>query len=164
MTDTAPAAAFHTVLLTIDHSTSPRPNGHLIQKFVGSTEDLVTSMYSLLEYYEELHLLQPATLRQFQEAYVSKYPAFIYRTRENVQVVMSAETFSMLVSYKEGNIFEATQLILNTVGEVITNNDGAAGGVVPIVLFSFHSGEAEVEAPAPADWDGVLHKSPGLED
>lgn len=139
--ETETQAEFATVILTIDHSTAPRKNGHLIQKFVTSTEDLVTSMFSLLEYYEETHLIQPATIRQFNLADQSEFPAFVYRTRENIQVVMNADTFVMLAGTKDGSILSATQMILDEVGRAITDADQEAGGVVPIILFSFHTGE-----------------------
>lgn len=144
MTDTNDKAAeFASVILTIDHTTQPTANGHLLQKFVASTEDLVTSMVSLIDYYKEPHLMQAATIRQFQEAHVSEFPAFVYRTPENIQVVMDAQTFTMLVGRNEGNVLKATQHILNTAGQIITENDEAAGGVMPLLLFSWEFGEVE---------------------
>ena len=144
MTDTNDRKAeFQSVILTVDHSTAPRENGHLIQKFVCSTEDLVTSMVSLIDYYKEQHLMQAATIRQFQEAHVANFPAFIYRTPENIQIVMDAETFVALNIRNEGNVLATTQHILDTVGQVITENDEAAGGVMPLLLFSWEFGEAE---------------------
>lgn len=146
MTDTTDTPAeFRSVLLTVDHSTAPRPNGALIQKFVGSTEDLVTSMFSLLEYYGETHLICPATIRQFNEAHVAEFPAFVYRSKENIQIVLEANTFTLLVGRHEGNVLAATQHILDTAGQVITDSDEAAGGVMPILLFSWNFGEAAPE-------------------
>lgn len=139
MTDVAPQVdtrpEFLSVILTLDHSTAPREDGSLLQKFVGSTQDLTEAMLALFNYYEESHLLfAKSTVEMFQMAAQAEMPCFVYRTRENVQIVMSAETFQGLCASQGGSILAASAMIADVAGKSIVDAM-REGGDAPVLYF-----------------------------
>jgi hypothetical protein len=138
---------FGSVILTVDH-TSTIPGPHSVQKMVFSTETLVEATLAVLKYYGEEALLASAdTIAQFQGLAQTELPALVYRTPENVQIVLDYATFSALVERSE-TMLDASTFILNTVGELIVTAEQAAGGVVPILVLSWAEGEvAPIEEP-----------------
>lgn len=139
---------FGSVILTVDH-TSTIPGAHSVQKMVFSTETLVEATLAILKYYGEEGLLASAdTIAQFQQLFQTKLPALVYRTPENVQIVLDFATFKALVERSE-SFLDASTFILNTVGELIVTAEQAAGGVVPILVLSWAEEEvAPIEEPA----------------
>lgn len=137
-------AEFGSIILTVDH-TSTIPGPHSVQKAVFSTETLEEAALAILKYYGETDLLASAsTIAQFQELGKAELPALVYRTPENVQIVMALATFNALVARSE-SLLDATTFILDTVGEFIVTSEQAAGGVVPLMVLSW--AEAEVAIP-----------------
>lgn len=135
-TDQAAPREYKSIILTVDH-TSTRKDDHVVQKMVKSTETLNETMLSLFGYYQEKHLLHSAsTLEMFQEAGKSVMPCFIYRTPENVQIVMAEVTYAALISRK-GTLLEAEDFIVNAAGEMLKMAQDQRGDAVPLMLFSF---------------------------
>ena len=127
---------FRSVILTIDHL-SKRNDGHLAQKMVTSTEDLVETMLSLFDYYKEVELTQSkANIELFQKASQLSLPAFIYRTSVNTQVVLEWNTFAFLTQVS-GSMKGAVELALNNAAQAMINSDEARGDVVPLLLMAF---------------------------
>jgi len=111
---------FDTVILTLDHTTVPREDGSLLQKFVCSTQDLTTSMLALFKYYGEEHLLHAkSTLEMFQQAALSRMPAFVYRTRENVQIVMTADTMMAVIGSQGGSVLKGSAMVADMAGRAL---------------------------------------------
>lgn len=138
-------AEFGSIILTVDH-TSTIPGPHSIQKAVFSTETLEEAALAVLKYYDEEKLLASAsTIAQFQEIAKTDLPALIYRTPENVQIIMALDTFNALVARSE-SLLDATSFILDTAGQLIVATEEQAGGPVPLLVLSW--GEVEAEAPA----------------
>lgn len=141
---------YETVILTIDH-TSTRKDDHVVQKYVASTQSLTSAMLSLFGYYDEDHLLHSeATIALFQRAAQNPACAFVYRTRDNIQVVMTAATFETLVAISGGSILAGTSRMLDMAGEMIVANEQAARGPIPLSLLEFEVGPMPAPAPAPA--------------
>lgn len=140
---------FGSVILTVDH-TSTLPGPHTVQKMVFSTETLEEAAIALLKYYsEEALLANVQTIAQFQELGRTKLPALIYRTPENVQIVMALDTFNELHLRSE-TLLDTTTFILNTVGELIVTAEQAAGGPVPLLVLGWEEHQlAEAEAQQP---------------
>jgi len=114
-----PAAEFSSVVITIDHLTQIK--GEVVQKFVGSTEDVTTSLISLFNYYgDNAQLQSPATVKLFQLAAGATHGAFVYVTRRNtVEIVLDAHTFAALTA-EYGSVLEATMNISNMAGQVLS--------------------------------------------
>jgi hypothetical protein len=141
---------FQSVILTLDHTTS-RNDEHVVQKFVASTQTLTGAMLALFGYYAEDHLLHSqATIEQFQQAALEQFPCFVYRTPENVQIVMDQATFN-LVCFQNGSVLQASQAIADMAGQVLSDTEKKAGAAIPVTLFAFELGTVEVpeEAPQP---------------
>ena len=144
-------AEFGSIILTVDH-TSTIPGPHSVQKAVFSTETLEEAALAVLQYYGEEKLLASAsTISQFQEIAKTDLPALIYRTPENVQIVMALDTFNALVARSE-SLLDATSFILDTAGQLIVATEEQAGAPVPLLVLSWAEVEEEEaeDAPAPA--------------
>lgn len=127
---------FKSVLLTVDH-TSTRKDGHYVQKMVKSTQELTDSMLSLFGYYNEKHLLHSGnTIALFQQAAKSVMPCFVYRTPENVQIVMAEVTYAALINAKQ-TLLEAEDFIVNAAGEMLKMVQDQRGEAVPLLLLDF---------------------------
>lgn len=136
---------FGSIILTVDH-TSTIPGPHSVQKAVFSTETLEEAALAVLQYYNEEKLLASAsTIAQFQEIAKTALPALVYRTPENVQIIMALDTFNALVARSE-SLLDATSFILDTAGQLIVATEEQAGAPVPLLVLSW--GEVEAEAPA----------------
>jgi len=140
---------FGSVILTIDH-TSTREDGHVVQKFVASTEGVLETMLALFNYYGEAHLLNSAaTLRLFAAFDREPFSAFIYRTKENVQIVIPTETLVLLTA-SHSTLLAATDALLDIAGAAIVGTDKQAGGVVPLLVVSLSQDAPAEEAPSEA--------------
>lgn len=132
------------VIFTVDHTTDIPV--HSVQKMVFSTQTLEEAAVAVMAYYDESHLLTSTdTIRQFQEIGKATLPGLIYRTPENVQIIMSLDTFAALCDRSE-TLLEATAFVLDTAGELINMAEQASGSVVPLIALSWSEEEA---APAP---------------
>jgi hypothetical protein len=137
-TDTAQQVAdeFNSIILTVDH-TSTIPGRHVVQKTVFSTETLEEAALALLKYYNQADLLASVdTISQFQAIAASQFPCLVYRTPENVQIVMALDTFNALVA-RSSSLLDATSFVLDTVGQVIVETEEAAGDVIPLQVLSW---------------------------
>lgn len=142
---------FGSVILTVDH-TSTNAGPHSIQKAVFSTETLEEAMLALLKYYQNTDLLASAsTIAQFQQVAQTALPCMVYRSPENVQIVMALDTFNALIA-RSSSLLDATTFILDTVGEVIAGTEQVAGGCIPLQVLSWdvHPGDPAPAEPAPA--------------
>ena len=140
---------FATVVLTLDHTTAPREDGSLLQKFVCSTQDLTSSMLGLFSYYEEEHLLHAkSTIELFQQAAFSAMPAFVYRTRENVQIVLAASTMTAVIASQDGSVLKASAMIADIAGRVLTDALETQTEAPVLLLLAFDAAPVE-EAPTP---------------
>lgn len=136
VSENAQVAEFKSIILTVDH-TSTIPGPHVIQKTVLSTESLEQTALSLLKYYDEGGLLaSEVTIRQFQELSHSQYPCLVYRTPENVQIIMAYATFQALVALSE-SLLDATTFVLDTVGQIIVETEDAAGEAIPLQVLAW---------------------------
>lgn len=142
---TAAPSEFKSVVLTID-AHSGQAGDKYVQKFVGSSEDLTEAVIAILQYYDMAHLLtSAATINQFQRAATEQAPAFVIRTKSNVEIILGQEAFSLLC-FQAGSAMAASMMIADMAGRAIVDTEEAAGGPVPIVLMSFELGSI---APAP---------------
>lgn len=136
---------FGSVILTVDH-TSAIPGPHVVQKMVFSTETLEEAALANLKYYSEEGLLASAsTIAQFQALAKTDLPCLVYRTPENVQIIMALDTFNALVARSE-SLLDATTFVLNTVGELIVASEKAAGAPVPLLVLSWAEAVEDDEA------------------
>lgn len=128
---------FKSVILTVDAVSNPDNAGPYVQKFVASDQSLTEAVLSLLDYYDEQHLLSsPATIGQFQLAATAQYPGFVLRTDRNVEIILDASTFNRLcIEY--GSVLTASKAILDLAGAAITDAEKQAGAAVPLLLLSF---------------------------
>lgn len=130
---------FQSAVVTIDH-TSTRPDEHVVQKVVYSTQSLTGSVLALIDYYDEKHLLaSEGTISQFQEAARAENPAFVYRTPENVQIVIDFVALQNLVAREGGSLLVALDGLVNNAGRVISDLERAVGAAVPLILFDYSS-------------------------
>lgn len=130
---------FRSVILTVDHVSGPRDDGHQAVKAVFSTEDLTETMLSLFRYYGEEHLTNSkATIELFQRAAIAPCVAFVYRTPQNTQIVLEWNCFAFL-SDVGGSTLGATNLALDNAGLSQIESDERAGDVVPLLLMEFGS-------------------------
>lgn len=142
--------AYRSLVLTVDHTTSIEP--HVVQKVVHSTETLEETLVSLIKYYsEEVLLTSIETIGQLQKIALSKFPAVVYRTQENIQIIMAQATFDELLARSEG-LLDCHLFILNTAGEIVNANEELQGNVSPLTVLDWSiatgpiGGEPEAEA------------------
>lgn len=136
---------YGSVILTVDHTTAIVP--HAVQKLVFSTESLNEAAIAVIKYYGEEAILASAdTIEQFQALAQSKYPCLVYRTPENVEIILSLDTYNALIARSE-TLLDANTFILDTVGEIIVTSEQAAGAPIPLFALAWDEGEV---APAPA--------------
>lgn len=135
--EAAPAPReYKSVVLTIDH-TSSRKDGEVVQKMVKSTQTVTASLLAILGYYQEKHLLHSeTTIELLQEAGKALLPAFIYRSPENVQIIMAEQTYAVLINAR-GTLLEAEDFIINAAGEMLAAAQQKTGDAVPLMLFTF---------------------------
>ena len=148
LTSAANHPEFRSVILTVDHVSGPRIDGHQAQKAVFSTENLTEAMLALFNYYGEEHLLaSAATIEIFQKAAQLPCPAIVYRTPHNTQIVLEWNCFAFL-SQVGGSTKAAVTLALDNAGLAQVQSDEASGDVVPLLLMAF---DVETVAGATAE-------------
>lgn len=139
--------SYKSLILTVDHTTAIE--GALVQKVVYSDQTLEEAILALLDYYGEAdYLKNPETIKLFQQVALSDLPAVVYRTKENIQIVMAMGTHDELLARSE-SLADCHLFILNTVGEVVANLDKAQGDVSPLTVlsWSFEQGGSAPEFP-----------------
>lgn len=134
MTENA-TPSYRSVILTLDHTTQIEEA--IVQKAVYSTQTLEESMVALLRYYGEESFLQSIeTIRQFQQIAISQFPAVVYRTKENTQIVLSQGTLDALMA-RSAHLADCHQFILETAGDVVSKLDAAQKDVTPLIVFDW---------------------------
>lgn len=143
MTDTfayQPPADYQSMVITLDHI-SAIDDGHSRQKFVASSQDAVDSLLALFRYYKEQDImLSSKTVAMIVAAQATPNVVWVYRTRENVQLVLSTEAWLAACAdpdLGDGSAMQAVDKLSATIASAEANLIQSSGGVVPLFFVSF---------------------------
>lgn len=121
MTMTLPTNAegqpeFQSVLVTLDPKLADRSDGHVVQKFVGSTQTPEGSLDALFRYYGEERVRDMESTKQILAYGFDKMSVYAYITRTGIiECCMSVELFAYISENIANNSILLTVAVINDI-------------------------------------------------
>lgn len=149
---------FGSVIITIDHLSAPKaedPHSHI--KMVFSTQDELEALYANFSYYALLELKEfqanggnladykpfasdPAIVKWAGGLFGADYPAYVYNTPVNTQIILAFDTFDRVIQDENlgGSVFLATESLVQIVQRQAAEKLGDAPAGSRVAPYGFN--------------------------